>query len=99
MHDDPKVEFRGFDTNGGPCYIGTGCFHRRESLSGKKYNEASKVILDWKRKNNYEEISAEALEKESKVLASYAYEENTLWGKKVALIFSSSLPMLCLAFK
>ncbi|XP_062088073.1 cellulose synthase-like protein E6 isoform X1 [Humulus lupulus] len=82
-----EVELRGFDTNGGPCYIGTGCFHRRESLSGKKFNEASKVILDWKRKNKDEESSAEALEKACKVLASCTYEENTLWGKEMGLMY------------
>ncbi|KAM6550747.1 hypothetical protein CsatB_000555 [Cannabis sativa] len=39
-----EVDLRGFDSNGGPCYIGTGCFHRRESQSGKKYNEASNKV-------------------------------------------------------
>ncbi|XP_062088068.1 cellulose synthase-like protein E6 isoform X2 [Humulus lupulus] len=82
-----EVELRGFDTNGGPCYIGTGCFHRRESLSGKKFNEASKIILEWKRKNKDEGSSAEALEKASKVLASCTYEENTLWGKEMGLMY------------
>ncbi|KAF4401566.1 hypothetical protein G4B88_001760, partial [Cannabis sativa] len=23
VYDDPKVDLRGFDSNGGPCYIGT----------------------------------------------------------------------------
>ncbi|KAK3432266.1 hypothetical protein EUGRSUZ_E03847 [Eucalyptus grandis] len=27
-----KVELHGMDNNGGPLYIGTGCFHRRETL-------------------------------------------------------------------
>ncbi|KAF4363266.1 hypothetical protein G4B88_016077 [Cannabis sativa] len=39
-----EVDLRGFDSNGGPCYIGTGCFHRRESLSRKKYNEAKPLF-------------------------------------------------------
>ncbi|XP_062088070.1 cellulose synthase-like protein E6 isoform X2 [Humulus lupulus] len=83
-----EVELRGYDTNGGPCYIGTGCFHRRESLSGKTYNEASKVLLDWKRKNEDDEgISAEALEETSKVLASCTYEENTRWGKEMGVMY------------
>ncbi|XP_062088077.1 cellulose synthase-like protein E6 [Humulus lupulus] len=82
-----EVELRGFDTNGGPCYIGTGCFHRRESLTGKKFNEASKEILDWKRKNKDEGSSAEALEKASKVLASCTYDQNTLWGKKMGVLY------------
>ena len=33
-----KVELTGFDSNGGPCYIGTGCFHKRETLCEKKYD-------------------------------------------------------------
>ncbi|PON90312.1 Cellulose synthase [Trema orientale] len=84
-----EVELRGLDAHGGPCYIGTGCFHRRESLSGKKYKEATKA-LDWKGKNTKgkaEEISAEALEEISKFLASCTYEENTEWGKEMGLMY------------
>ncbi|PON57641.1 Cellulose synthase [Parasponia andersonii] len=84
-----EVELRGLDAHGGPCYIGTGCFHRRESLSGKKYKDANKA-LDWKGKNDKgkaEEISAEALEETSKFLASCTYEENTEWGKEMGLIY------------
>ncbi|RVW33636.1 Cellulose synthase-like protein E6 [Vitis vinifera] len=32
-----KVQLAGIDSNGGPCYVGTGCFHRRETLCGKIY--------------------------------------------------------------
>ena len=39
-----KMEMPGFDGNEGPCYIGTGCFYRRETLSGKKYNKNYKEI-------------------------------------------------------
>ncbi|KAB1221657.1 Cellulose synthase-like protein E6 [Morella rubra] len=44
------VEIPGFDGNGGPCYIGTGCFHRRETLCGQKYSKECKA--DWKRCND-----------------------------------------------
>ncbi|XP_060961164.1 cellulose synthase-like protein E6 [Cannabis sativa] len=37
-----EVDLRGFDSNGGPCYIGTGCFYRREFLSVK--NTTRQVI-------------------------------------------------------
>ncbi|XP_030491014.2 cellulose synthase-like protein E1 isoform X1 [Cannabis sativa] len=87
LRDLMEVDLRGFDSNGGPCYIGTGCFHRRESLSGKKYNEADKILLDCKRKSEDEGISAEALEETSKVLANCSYEENTLWGKEMGLMY------------
>ncbi|KAL6323670.1 hypothetical protein AAG906_002137 [Vitis piasezkii] len=34
-----KVELAGIDSNGGPCYVGTECFHRRETLCGKIYED------------------------------------------------------------
>ena len=46
VYNDIKMEMPGFDGNGGPCYIGTGCFHRRETLSGKKYNKNYKIGRD-----------------------------------------------------
>ncbi|XP_024022113.1 cellulose synthase-like protein E6 isoform X1 [Morus notabilis] len=82
-----EVVLRGIDGNGGPCYIGTGCFYRRESLSGKKYIEATKV--DLKNKNRYRktEDNADVLEETSKALASCDYEENTHWGKETGLMY------------
>ncbi|XWS64859.1 hypothetical protein CRYUN_Cryun05aG0040300 [Craigia yunnanensis] len=59
-----KLEFPGLDANGGPCYIGTGCFHRREALCGKKYDKDCKV--DWKKLNNRKvKESASVLEETS----------------------------------
>ena len=79
-----KMEMPGFDGNGGPCYIGTGCFLRRETLSGKKYKKNYKA--DWKRWSNRSvEESTSVLEETSKVLASCSYEENTQWGKEVCV--------------
>ncbi|KAF3954855.1 hypothetical protein CMV_019854 [Castanea mollissima] len=85
-----EMEMPGFDGNGGPCYIGTGCFHRRETLSGKKYNKNYKE--DWKRwsKRSVEE-STRVLEETSKVLASCNYEENTQWGKETGLKYDSAV--------
>ncbi|KAK2640140.1 hypothetical protein Ddye_027935 [Dipteronia dyeriana] len=34
-----EVEFHGMDGNGGPPYIGTGCFHRRDTLCGRKFGK------------------------------------------------------------
>nr|POE87157.1 cellulose synthase-like protein e6 [Quercus suber] len=79
-----ELEMPGFDGNGGPCYIGTGCFHRRETLSGKKYKKNYKA--DWERWSNRSvEESTSVLEETSKVLASCSYEENTQWGKETGL--------------
>nr|POE82393.1 cellulose synthase-like protein e6 [Quercus suber] len=85
-----KMEMPGFDGNGGPCYIGTGCFHRRETLSGKKYNKNYKE--DWKRWSNRSvKESSRVLEDTSKVLASCSYEENTQWGKEIGLKYDSAV--------
>ncbi|CAL5410300.1 unnamed protein product [Camellia sinensis] len=78
------VELAGFDANGGPLYIGTGCFHRREALSGMKYKKDYKT--DWMVKNDRKvEESTHVLEETCKVLASCSYEENTRWGKEMGL--------------
>ncbi|XP_030971444.1 cellulose synthase-like protein E1 isoform X2 [Quercus lobata] len=84
------LELPGFDGNGGPCYIGTGCFHRREILSGKKYKKNYKA--DWKRwSNRSAEESTSVLEETSKVLASFSYEENTQWGKEIGLKYNCAV--------
>ncbi|XP_050288230.1 cellulose synthase-like protein E6 [Quercus robur] len=85
-----ELELPGFDGNGGPCYIGTGCFHRRETLSGKKYKKNSKA--DWKRWSNRSvEESTSVLEETSKILASCSYEENTQWGKEIGLKYNCAV--------
>ncbi|ESQ29882.1 hypothetical protein EUTSA_v10011262mg [Eutrema salsugineum] len=71
------VEFNGLDGNGGPLYIGTGCFHRRDVICGRKYGEVEE--------EESEEIQ-EILEPEMiKALASCTYEENSQWGKEMGL--------------
>uniref|UniRef100_A0A1S4BLZ1 Cellulose synthase-like protein E6 n=1 Tax=Nicotiana tabacum TaxID=4097 RepID=A0A1S4BLZ1_TOBAC len=44
-----EVELPGLDASGGPLYIGTGCFHGREVLCGKKYCKGSKIINYYKK--------------------------------------------------
>ncbi|KAL5575813.1 hypothetical protein UlMin_017512, partial [Ulmus minor] len=80
-----QVELAGMDSYGGPCYIGTGCFHRRESLTGKTYKEANKQ--DWKSKNVKTKTreSVDILEEACKALATCTYEQNTQWGKEMGL--------------
>ncbi|KAM3749063.1 hypothetical protein ACB098_05G154400 [Castanea mollissima] len=85
-----ELEMPGFDGNGGPCYIGTGCFHRRETLSGQKYSKIYKA--DWKRWiNRSVEDSTSVLEETCKVLASCSYEENTQWGKEIGLKYDCAV--------
>ncbi|KAF8414277.1 hypothetical protein HHK36_002278 [Tetracentron sinense] len=81
-----EVEFRGMDGNGGPMYIGTGCFHKRDTLCGRKYRKEYKG--EWKGRNDRKvEESASELEETSKILANCSYEENTQWGKEMGLMY------------
>lgn len=69
-------------------YIGTGCFHRRDVLCGRKFNKQYRN--DWNNANDENinhriEASLQEMEEKSKPLASCTYEENTSWGKEVNL--------------
>ncbi|KAI3434149.1 2OG-FeII_Oxy_2 domain-containing protein [Psidium guajava] len=87
------VEFHGLDGNGGPMYIGTGCFHRREALSGGKYTPEGKT--DSSNRDCHDQIqireSARVLEETCKTLADCAYEDNTDWGKKMGLKYGCAV--------
>ncbi|XP_065862702.1 cellulose synthase-like protein E1 [Euphorbia lathyris] len=79
-----NVEFHGLDGVGGPMYIGSGCFHRRDILYGKKYGDNSK--LEWRRQNDHKrEESLQELEAVAKPLASCTCEQNTEWGNEMGL--------------
>ncbi|KAG8386011.1 hypothetical protein BUALT_Bualt03G0104700 [Buddleja alternifolia] len=81
-----QIELSGVDGYGGALYVGTGCFHRRESLSGKKYS-GNHIIESQNVKNNINNRTIEELEKASKVLANCSYEKGTLWGKEMGLVY------------
>ena len=84
-----KVEFHGLDGCGGPLYIGTGCFHRRDTLCGRKFSKEYKT--DWSSLNDIRrKDSVHELEKNFKGLASSTYDQNTQWGKEVTLSLSLS---------
>ncbi|KAI3841402.1 hypothetical protein MKX03_000029 [Papaver bracteatum] len=80
-----SVEMTGIDGFGGSLYCGTGCFHRRETICGRKFTK------DYRYKWNTETDPIKAkgsiteLEQASKVLADYTYEENTQWGNEMGL--------------
>lgn len=87
-----KVEFQGLNGIGGPLYIGTGCFHRRDTLCGRRYTRADKG--EWKRmKNGKIKESCEELKKRISGLVGCKYEENTEWGKEVLPSLSLSLSL------
>ena len=46
-----KVDLPGLDANGGPCYIGSGCFHRRKALCGMKYSDECERMEERDRQN------------------------------------------------
>lgn len=79
-----EVEFEGMDGYGGPIYCGSGCFHRREILCGRKYDKETKIELKRENDSKREESLLE-LEETSKALASCTYETNTQWGKEIGL--------------
>lgn len=72
------------DGYGGPLYIGTGCFHRRDTLCGRQFSREihNEFKIDIPKDREREETIA-VLEEKSKVLASCTYENNTAWGKEV----------------
>ena len=79
-----KLEFHGLDGCGGPLYIGTGCFHRRDILCGRKFSKEYKG--DWKSvKDIKREESVLEFEEKLKGLANSTYDKNTQWGKEVSL--------------
>ncbi|XP_004296328.1 PREDICTED: cellulose synthase-like protein E1-like [Fragaria vesca subsp. vesca] len=85
-----EVEFHGLDTYWGMPYIGTGCFHRRDTLSGKKFSKVNKSEMKWE-DNKREYIGIHELEQSSKRLASCTFEENTQWGKEMGLKYGCTV--------
>lgn len=85
-HATNEVELAGAGGYGAALYCGTGCFHRRESLSGEKYSKGERVQWNIEGKKN-EGRSVNDLEESSKVLASCSYEKGTQWGNEMGLMY------------
>ncbi|KAH6837712.1 hypothetical protein C2S53_003715 [Perilla frutescens var. hirtella] len=80
------VELAALDAHGGAPYIGSCCFHRRDALSGKKYENESHI--NWKQLNEIQEPEREnLLEETAKFLANCSYEENSSWGKEMGFMY------------
>ncbi|KAJ1703660.1 hypothetical protein LUZ63_003439 [Rhynchospora breviuscula] len=78
-----EIDFHALDGHGGPMYIGSGCYHRRESLLGKKYDQ-TKTREFVERERDYKSTSL-ALEERAKNLITCNFEDNTQWGNEVGL--------------
>lgn len=65
-------------------YCGTGCLHRRESLSGTHLRDY-KPKRDTKATKREDHRTVHELNEASKALATCTYEQGTQWGKEVVL--------------
>lgn len=82
-----EVEFPGIDGYGGPLYIGSGCFHRREILCGRKFQKDDKIELKNNVDNESMQRNVHELEDKLSNLANCSYEEkNPKWGNEVTPI-------------
>lgn len=87
MRTISDVDFHGLDGLGGPLYIGTGCFHRRDTLCGRVFSKNQTKSDYWNKGNDHwylDETSYE-LEERLKDLASCTFEKNTQWGNEMGL--------------
>ncbi|XP_062078928.1 cellulose synthase-like protein E6 [Humulus lupulus] len=80
------VELAGVGGYGAALYCGTGCFHRRESICGRKYFKGGKVEWNVQSEKNADR-TIDDLEQSAKNVASCSYEKGTEWGKEIGLIY------------
>lgn len=81
-----ELEFPGLDYYGGTLYIGSGCFHRRDILCGRKFSKGYKS--DWSSpKDKKKKENTLELEERLKDLASCTYDKNSEWGKEMGLLY------------
>lgn len=84
-----EIELAGLGGYGAALFCGTGCFHRRESLCGKKFSKDSKLQLNTS--SNIIEKNVVELEKSAKVLADCSYEKDSSWGNGVGLVYGCAV--------
>ncbi|XP_047313058.1 cellulose synthase-like protein E1 [Impatiens glandulifera] len=82
-----QIELPAMDGNGGPCYTGSACFHRRDTLCGLKYEDRESVNILEDQNHRKEKQSIHVLEETSKILANCTYEDNTQWGKEIGVLY------------
>ncbi|KAF7815987.1 cellulose synthase-like protein E6 [Senna tora] len=87
-----QIEFPGISGQGlATIYCGTGCFHRRESLSGMHfkdyYNNTTRCNIKPNSTQHHKIRTTEELIEASKVVSSCRYEEGSEWGKEKGLVY------------
>ncbi|KAK3123432.1 hypothetical protein QOZ80_8AG0630840 [Eleusine coracana subsp. coracana] len=81
-----EVEMCGLDSVGGQPYIGTGCFHRRETLCGRRFSEDYEK--HWARQiKEKTQWRIDQIEEKAKLSATCSYEHRTLWGSEIGIIY------------
>ncbi|XP_022139749.1 cellulose synthase-like protein E6 [Momordica charantia] len=83
-----EIDLVALDGYGAALYCGTGCFHRRETLCGKKYSKdvSGSVHLDVQTKKEVAKTVYE-LEEACKLLVDCNFENGSQWGKEMGLIY------------
>ncbi|KAI4307852.1 hypothetical protein L6164_030987 [Bauhinia variegata] len=92
FHEINKVELAGICGYGSAVYCGTGCFHRRESITGMHLKDDKQKPSSYSREDKR---SVEELIDASKVLVDCTYEQGTLWGKEMGLVYGVSVEDVC----
>ncbi|KAH9290245.1 hypothetical protein KI387_034362, partial [Taxus chinensis] len=89
------IQFKGLDGLEGPLYVGTGCVHRRDVLCGSNPKRTSSNLIKeitpplWNL--SMERSNPAKTMEEIKELAKCSYEKNSLWGKKVGMLYDCAV--------
>ncbi|KAI4306233.1 hypothetical protein L6164_029525 [Bauhinia variegata] len=88
-----KLEMTGICAHGAAMYNGTGCFHRRESITGMHFKDYKPKHDSYSKREDKRTV--DELIDASKVLADCTYEQGTLWGKQMGLVYGVSVEDVC----
>ncbi|KAI6690780.1 hypothetical protein NL676_027608 [Syzygium grande] len=91
-----EIELREVGGYGAALYCGTGCFHRRDSLCGRRYSQGRKP--EWSCEARRDE-PVEQLEQGSKLVADCSYEKGSQWGKEAGVLYGISVEDIATGLK
>uniref|UniRef100_A0A0D6QSQ6 Glycosyltransferase 2-like domain-containing protein n=2 Tax=Araucaria cunninghamii TaxID=56994 RepID=A0A0D6QSQ6_ARACU len=92
--------YKGLNGNYGPPYVGTGCVHRRDVLCGSEPQQNSSNFI---KTSIHSALTKEKgipskMVDEAKILSECSYEENSLWGKKVGMLYGCAVEDILTGF-